>query len=196
MSSPAVSPDAVQASRARRAAVVDARELADFWWVWLVAGIAWIIAALVILQFDAASIATIGVIVGCMFIFAGVQELALAAIGRGWLWAVAGAFFWIAGIVCIVNPEETFAGLADMLGFILAVVAIWWTVEAIVSQGDGGLWWIGLISGILMFILAFWVAGQFFIEKAYVLLVITGIWALMKGVTDIVKAFIVRGLRT
>ena len=65
MRSPAVSPDAVEA---RRAAVVDARELADFSWVWLVAGIAWIIGALVILPFDAAPIATIGVIVGCMSI--------------------------------------------------------------------------------------------------------------------------------
>jgi hypothetical protein len=41
-------------------------------------------------------------------------------------------------------------------------------------------------------ILAFWTAGQFFIEKAYVLLVFAGIWALMQGVTDIVRAFQIR----
>jgi hypothetical protein len=45
-----------------------------------------------------------------------------------------------------------------------------------------------------MVILAFWTAGQFFIEKAYVLLVFAGIWALLEGVTDIVKAFQIRGL--
>jgi uncharacterized membrane protein HdeD (DUF308 family) len=171
------------------------RQAADFWWLWLVTGIAWIIAALVVLQFDAASITTIGVIVGCMFIFAGVQQMILSVIGRGWLWAVAGVLFWIAGVVCIVNPEATFAGLADTLGFLFAVVGIWWTIEAVMSQPEGGLWWIGLISGILMVVLAFWVGGQFFIEKAYTLLVFAGIWALMKGVTDIVRAFAVRGLR-
>jgi hypothetical protein len=40
-----------------------------------------------------------------------------------------------------------------------------------------------------MTILAFWTAGQFFIAKAYVLLVFAGIWAPMQGVGDIVRAF-------
>ena len=33
---------------------------ARLWWLWLVAGVAWIGASLVILQFDEASITTIG----------------------------------------------------------------------------------------------------------------------------------------
>ena len=45
-----------------------------------------------------------------------------------------------------------------------------------------------------MIVLAFWTGGQFFIEKAYVLLVFAGIWALMQGVTDIVRAFQIRKL--
>jgi uncharacterized membrane protein HdeD (DUF308 family) len=46
-----------------------------------------------------------------------------------------------------------------------------------------------------MMILAFWTAGQFFIEKAYVLLVFAGTWALMEGINDIVRAFAIRGLQ-
>ena len=42
----------------------------------------WLIASFVILQFDKASITTIGVLVGCMFLFAGVQQLVLAAVAR------------------------------------------------------------------------------------------------------------------
>ncbi len=45
-----------------------------------------------------------------------------------------------------------------------------------------------------MVILAFWTGGQFFIEKQYVLLVFAGIWALMQGVTDVVRAFQIRKL--
>jgi uncharacterized membrane protein HdeD (DUF308 family) len=45
-----------------------------------------------------------------------------------------------------------------------------------------------------MTIMAFWTSGQFFIEKAYVLLVFAGIWALMTGITDIVRAFEIRRL--
>lgn len=56
------------------------------------------------------------------------------------------------------------------------------------------LWWLGLISGILMVILAFWVSGEFFLDRAATLLVFAGVWALMKGITDIVRAFQMREL--
>jgi uncharacterized membrane protein HdeD (DUF308 family) len=45
-----------------------------------------------------------------------------------------------------------------------------------------------------MTVMAFWTSGQFFIEKAYLLLVFAGIWALMEGTLDIVRAFEVRRL--
>ena len=61
-------------------------------------------------------------------------------------------------------------------------------------KGTNDLWWLGLVSGILMFILSFWVAGQFFFEKVYVLLVFAGIWALLHGVGDFVRAFQLRSL--
>ena len=42
--------------------------------------------------------------------------------------------------------------------------------------------------------LAFWTGGQFYIDQTYTLLVIAGIWALMQGVVDIVRAFQIRKL--
>ena len=174
-----------------------ARSLAGMWWLWLVVGVAWIVAALVILQFDSASISTIGVIVGAMFAFAGIQQFVLAALAPSlkWLWALFGAFFLIAAVICFINPEETFAGLADVLGFLFLTVGVWWTIRAFLVRGADPLWWLSLISGMLMVVLAFWTSGQFFIEKAYTLLVFAGIWALMHGITDIVRAFQVRSLR-
>jgi uncharacterized membrane protein HdeD (DUF308 family) len=62
-------------------------------------------------------------------------------------------------------------------------------VRAFVERAINSLWWLTLISGILMTILAFWTSGQLFIEKAYVLLVFAGIWALIEGIGDIVRAF-------
>jgi uncharacterized membrane protein HdeD (DUF308 family) len=49
-----------------------------------------------------------------------------------------------------------------------------------------------LISGVLMTCMAFWTAGQFFIDRAYILLVFAGIWALLEGVGAIARAFAVR----
>ena len=89
----------------------------------------------------------------------------------------------------LARPEDTFSGLADMLSFLFLLVGLWWMVRAFLEQPVNDLWWLGLIAGILMTVLAFWTAGQFFIEKAYVLLVFAGIWALMEGVGDISRAF-------
>src|SRR5687767_2293078 len=111
-----------------------ARDLASFWWLWLVVGVAWVAAALVVLQFDQASITTIGWIVGIMFVASGVQQLVLAAVGEHmrWLFAIFGLLFLAAGVVCFINPEETFAGLADILGFLFLIVGVWWTIQAFV----------------------------------------------------------------
>jgi uncharacterized membrane protein HdeD (DUF308 family) len=174
-----------------------ARAAADFWWVWLITGTAWAVGALVILQFDQASITTIGILVGFMFCFAAVQQFVMAALADRlrWLWALFGVLFAIAGIICFVNPEATFVGLADTLGFLFLIVGVWWIIDAFVARAENDLWWLGLFSGVLMLIMAFWTSGQFFLEKAYALLVFAGIWALLTAVKDFVRAFGLRSLR-
>jgi uncharacterized membrane protein HdeD (DUF308 family) len=174
-----------------------ARSVAGLWWLWLVTGAAWIVTALVIAQFDQASVKTVGFIVGLMFVAAGVQQLVLAAVAPSlrWLWAIFGVLFLIAGVICFVNPEDTFIGLADILGFLFLTVGVWWMIQAFLERGVSPVWWLGLISGLLMIVMAFWTSGQFFIEKAYTLIVFAGIWALMHGVGDIARAFTVRSLR-
>ena len=178
-------------------AAESARASTGLWWVYLVAGIAWLAAALIILQFDEASVTTVGVIVGIMFTLSGLQQLALSALADSlrWLWALFGVLFLIAGVICFVNPEETFAGLADVLGFLFLTVGAWWTIRSFLEKQVNPIWWLGLLSGIFMVILAFWTSGQFFIEKAYTLLVFAGIWALMQGITDIGRAFLLRTVR-
>lgn len=170
--------------------------LRRLWWLWLVTGVIWIVISLVILQFDSASVKTVGVIIGCLFVFAGAQNFLHAVLVERlrWLWVTLAVLLIGAGILCFINPEATFAGFADMLGFLLLIVGIGWIVEAFTEQGDNPLWWLGLVAGVLMTVMAFWTAGQFFIEKAYALLVFAGIWALMRGVTDIVRGFQVRKL--
>ena len=169
-------------------------EITGYWWVGLVAGIAWLIVSLVLLQFNDASVTTIGVLVGLMFLLASVQNFALAAVAESlrWLWALFGVLFVIAGVVCLANPQETFAGIADMLGFLFLLLGIWWMVRAFLERAVNSLWWLGLISGVLMTCMAFWTAGAFFFEKAYILLVFAGIWALIEGMNSIVRAFAVR----
>jgi hypothetical protein len=173
------------------------RSATGYWWVLLAAGIAWVAVALVILQFDQASVTTVGILVGLMFLTLGVENIALSTLDvpARWAWALFGGLFLVSAIVCLVNPEDTFAGIADILGFLFLTVGVWWVIRAFLERPINPLWWLGLISGILMTALAFWTSGQFFIHKAYVLLVFAGIWALMQGITNIVRAFQIRALR-
>ncbi len=166
------------------------------WWLWLVAGIAWVVIALVILQFDDASIRTVGTLIGLMFLLSGIQQFTLGRMAArgGWIFTIFGVLLIVAGIIALINPEETFAGIADILGFLFLIVGVFWILGAFVAREENELWWLGLISGILMVIMAFWTGGQFFFEKQYVLLVFAGIWALLHGMTDIVNAFAVRRL--
>ena len=175
-------------------ALVLARAIRPFWWLWLVTGILWVVAALVILQFDDASVKTIGLIVGCMFAVFGAEQLVLAFVADRlrWLWALTGIVFLVCAGVAFANLADTFKGLADILGFLFLAVGIWWIVNAFVERAVNPIWWLGLISGIAMCVLAFWTSGQFFLTRAYALLVFAGIWALMKGIGDIVRAFQLR----
>ncbi|MET0128827.1 MAG: DUF308 domain-containing protein [Solirubrobacterales bacterium] len=172
------------------------RGFSRLWWLWIVFGIFWVVIGLVILQFDQASITTVGILVGAMFLASGFQQfMIMAMVDRGgWLYGLFGVLFLIAGVIALISPENTFAALADILGFLFLLVGIFWIIQAFVSREINELWWLGLVSGILMVILAFWTGGQFFIEKAYVLLVFAGIWALLQGVSDVVRAFQIRKL--
>jgi uncharacterized membrane protein HdeD (DUF308 family) len=166
------------------------------WWLWIVFGLAWIIVGTVILQFDDASITTVGVIIGAMFIATGFQQFVVGGIAErgGWLFYIFGVLFLIAGVIALMSPEDTFNALADILGFLFLLVGLFWILQAFAAREVNELWWVGLISGVLMVILAFWTGGQFFIEKQYLLLVFSGIWALMHGFIDLVRAFEVKKL--
>ena len=57
-----------------------ARKTTGLWWLWLIGGIAWVVIALVVLQFDSASATTVGVIIGVMFLFSGIEQLFIATV--------------------------------------------------------------------------------------------------------------------
>ncbi len=172
-------------------------DLASYWWVELLLGVFWLVIAVVVLKFNHASVATVGVLIGVMFLVFAAEEFALAVLDRGatrWLWAFFGVLLVAAGVVSLIHPRETFAGFADILGFVFLLVGVIWTVQAFAERAFNDLWWLTLIGGILLIVLAFWTSGQFFLERAYTLLIFAGIWALTKGITDIVRAFEMRKL--
>jgi uncharacterized membrane protein HdeD (DUF308 family) len=185
-----------QMSESRGGMLQLTEQLSKWWWVWLVVGILWIIASLIILQFSTASLVTVGVIFGVLFLVAGLQEFFLASVAPSWKWLyiVLGIFLVFGGIYALVHPIGTFVALADMLGFLFLLVGVFWTIEALATRSVYDLWFLNLIAGILMIVLGFWTGGQFIAAKASTLLIFVGIWTLFHGVMDIIRAFRVRHL--
>ena len=164
---------------------------------WSCGGGVLVVLAIVVLKFNHASVVTVGVLTGIMFLLVAAEEFLLAVLDKGagrWAWALFGALLAASGIVALIHPEATFAGFADILGFVFLMIGILWTVQAFAERVFNDLWWLSLISGILMVGLAFWVSGQFFLTRAATLLVFAGIWAMVKGITDIVREFELRQL--
>jgi len=171
-------------------------ELARWWWAWLVSGILWIAASIIVLQFRQSSIVTVGIIIGVMFLAAGIEELAMSAVSGGWrwLWMVFGVILVIGGIYALFNPVQTFLAVANILGILLAVVGIFWVIEAFATMASNDFWWLGMIAGFMMIGLGFWAADQYLTTQAYTLLILAGVWALLHGITDFVKAFAIKRL--
>ena len=170
------------------------QRVASYWWLELLAGIAWIVISVVVLKFNNASVTTVGILTGIMFLAFAAEEFVLASIDRRgrWLWAIFGVMLTVSGIVALVHPVSTFAGLADILGFVFLLIGVLWMIQAFAQRAFNDLWGLQLISGILMVGMAFWVSGQFYLTRAATLLVFAGIWAMMKGITDIIRAFQIR----
>jgi uncharacterized membrane protein HdeD (DUF308 family) len=158
------------------------RERAKYWWVVLLIGIAWLVIAWLVLRADITSLATVGFLLGGLFIGAGVHEFAVGSMVGG-LWA-------------FIRPINTFFALASVLGLVLILQGAFEIVRGVSTRGENPYWWLGLVSGVLLVLLAFWVSASdrvFQLQaRTFLILFWVGLWALIRGVTSIVLAFMVR----
>jgi uncharacterized membrane protein HdeD (DUF308 family) len=138
-------------------------------------------------------VSAISILLGCVCLAGALFEVVAAFASHGW-WRVLNialaVVFAIIGVVAFVHPGNTFDALATIFAFYLLLRGIFDIVVAIVLRGVE-LWWIGLISGTIQILLAFWAAGDFG-HKAFLLVVWVGASALAHGIVQIVTAFRLR----
>ena len=173
----------------------EARSEAGLWWILLITGSLWLVFALIVFQFDARSINAIALLVGLVCLGAAVAELPAAAQahgGRRLAILLLAAAFAVIGVIALVHPEDSFSTLATIFAFYLLLRGIFDVVVAFLARGLE-LWWVGLISGSVQILLAFWAAGNFG-HKSTLLIVWVGATALMQGVIQIVRAFEMRSV--
>jgi uncharacterized membrane protein HdeD (DUF308 family) len=116
----------------------------------------------------------------------------------GWkVWYYVMAFiFFLAGIWALIDPIDTFFALASVLGLVLIFYGTFEIVRSIASRQMNRYWWLGLIAGILLILLAFWVSGSDRVyalaQRTFLILFWVGFFALFKGLSQIMMAFGVR----
>ena len=160
----------------------------------LITGIAWVLVALILLRFDYSSVSAISILFGVVAIMAGVVEIGVLILARGW-WKVLHVLlvvvFIAAGIVAFIHPGNTFRALAAVFSFFLVFAG---TVDIIISisaRHEIEVWWLQLIGGIVELVLGFWAAG-YYGRSAVLLIAWVAAFAIVRGIRDVVLAFRIR----
>jgi len=169
-------------------------------WGWfLAAGIAWIVFSFIVLSFNYRTVWAIALFFGIGFIMGGIMEFAVAAVAPGWKWlyVLIGIVSIVAGIIALVWPSSTFLVLSALAGWLLFFWGIIDVVFAFSTRHMESLWWVQLISGIIMILVGFWaIAPDQQTVSTYrgsVLLVVwIGVAALFRGISDIIVGFRLR----
>ena len=172
-------------------------DTAEHWWVFLLNGIAWLVFALLVFQWDYTTVYAVSFLFGVVAFFAAANEfMHLAVSTTGWkiVHGILGVLFVIAGFWALAHPHTAFSTLAAVIGFFVLFKGILDVTIGLTTRAVFDLWWLQLTIGILEIALAFWVAGSF--RQSVILLVVyVGIVALTRGITEIFLAFRLKGLR-
>lgn len=170
--------------------------LAVPWWTLLIAGIFWLVYAFFVLSFDYRTVLAIAIFAGILFVLLGLGSLGIAMLvpEHKWLPAILGLIGVAAGIACFVWPDITFRALAALFAWYLLFKGAADIIMSFLSRRDDDLWWLWLIVGIAQIVIAFWAIG--YEGRTLALLAIwIGVIAVMRGITDIVLAFRLRGFQ-
>jgi uncharacterized membrane protein HdeD (DUF308 family) len=177
------------------------REAARLWWAPLTAGIVWLLVAWIVLRVDATSLATVGLLVGIVFLMAAITEGGLAGIVHGgWkaLHIVLAVLFALGALWAFIRPIDTVFALASVLGLLLLLQGALYIAQGAAMRDVSPYWALELASGVLLVLLAFWVSTSDRVwtlaARTVFILLWVGFMAIFRGVSDIILAFELRRL--
>jgi uncharacterized membrane protein HdeD (DUF308 family) len=173
-----------------------AQAYASTWWLFMIVGILWLLLGFFILSLRPGSITAVAILISIAFWLGAFAEFAVAIVLQGgWrvFAIVCGVLALGAGIATIVWPGPTLLVLSVFVAWYLLIRGIFDVVISLANTHVHG-WWLGLVSGVIGIALGAWAIGN--PDRSVLLLVtIIGIWAVVKGVVDLVSAFRFRDLK-
>jgi uncharacterized membrane protein HdeD (DUF308 family) len=113
-----------------------------------------------------------------------------------WLRVLMGALFFVGALWCFAAPFNAFWSIAAAFGLLLIFKGVLDITYSVATQALNGVWWLGLVSGILEIGLGFWASQQYFPSRAALLLLYVGFYGIFRGISDLVLAFQTRSLHS
>jgi uncharacterized membrane protein HdeD (DUF308 family) len=177
------------------------RDAGKWWWVPLIGAAIWFLIAWLVMRANVTSLATVGVLVGVIYLIAAANEAAVAAVMRGG-WAVLhimlSVLLLLGGLWAFARPVNTFFALASVLGLLFLLQGGFMIMRGIAMREVSPYWWLDLVSGALLTGLGFWASTSDRVwtlgaRSAFVLLWV-GFMATFRGLSDIGLAFSLRHL--
>ena len=177
------------------------REAARWWWAPLVAGVVWLLVGWAVLRADVSSLATVGVLVGIVFLIAAISEAGMAGIAMGgWkvVHIVLAVVFLLGALWSFIRPINTFFALASVLGLLLLIQGVFSIARAAAAREVSPHWWVGMVCGVVILLLGLWVSVSDRVwdlaARAVFVLLFVGFYAIFRGINDLVLAFELRRL--
>jgi uncharacterized membrane protein HdeD (DUF308 family) len=116
--------------------------------------------------------------------------------GRAVWHYILAVIFFLGGLWAFIQPIDTFFALVSVLGLVLILYGTLEIVQSIATRDVNQYWWVGLIAGVLLVLLAFWVSGSNRVynltSRTYLILFWVGFFAIFRGISQIVLAFRIR----
>ncbi|MET0699752.1 MAG: DUF308 domain-containing protein [Mycobacterium sp.] len=165
------------------------------WWWLLIAGVAWIVIAVMILRFNLTTVATVAILFGIYCLVAAANEVGIGAVSSsGWRivhWLIA-ALFTVIGVFAFVRPGDTFVSLAAVMSFYFVVRGALDIAKAISASNVPG-WWVLLLAGLAELGIGFWAAGSWNVSVV-VLVTWVAAGAMIHGIGEVAGAFMARSV--
>ena len=88
--------------------------------------------------------------------------------------------FLLGGLWAFIRPINTFFAFVSVLGLVLFLQGAFEIVRGVSSRDENPYWWLSLVSGMLLVLLAFWVSASDRVfqlhARAYLILFWVGLW--------------------
>jgi len=171
----------------------EAEQVARDWWLFLLAGITSLVFGALILSIDW-GVDSLAAFVGALFIIQGVAWAITRPLDGGTRSTnlIAGGLGIAAGIALLVWPDRGLYTLAVFVGIWVVLSGVLHIVGAIVNRWAPH-WWLVLILGLIEVPIGIWAMRRPGLTLA-VIITLTGVWAIVTGIWQILIAFEVRSL--